>query len=147
MRESRVKRPSLRIAIRIGFSSSAHARATPCEIAPACPCTPPPKTFTQISYCFPTLATSKGRITCHFERRCPPKYSSTFLSLMTNWPVPGRSRTRAVAFLRRPVAHTGKARLAVVIDFRQARKPEVVGRYGDASHRGRFLDGPSCVGA
>ncbi len=141
IRGSRVKSPSLRIAIRIVFSSLENARATPCEMAPACPLTPPPKTSTQISYCFPSLDTSKGRITIHLERACPPKYSSRFLSLITNFPSPGRRRTRAVAFFRRPVAHTGNAILAVAIISKRANRLAAAARSEDERHLGTLSNG------
>src|SRR5262249_25169456 len=81
------------------------ARLIPCRIAPACPDSPPPQTFTAMSTLPTCSTTSSGclRIILLVSR---PKYSSSERSLTTNSPEPGLIRTRAIDSLRRPVAET-----------------------------------------
>src|SRR5919201_4649335 len=74
----------------------------PCAIAPACPLVPPPMTLTVTSNLRCVLVTRSGaRAAISRTRR--PRYASGSLSLTVTRPSPGVRRTRAIAFLRRPV--------------------------------------------
>src|SRR3989454_7814795 len=102
MRGSRVSSPSLWSAGRTASSLRARARAMPCRTAPAWPEIPPPSTVASTSNRPSTLAVLKGcRITVCSERR--GKYCSNGCPFTRIFPLPGSSRTRATAFLRRPV--------------------------------------------
>src|ERR1700681_1376443 len=78
------------------------ARAMPCEIAPAWPLVPPPTTLTLMSNLRWVLVTRSGA-SAAISRTRLPRYASVSLSLITTRPSPGWIRTRATAFLRRPV--------------------------------------------
>src|SRR6267378_209902 len=78
------------------------ARAIPWAIAPACPLLPPPTTLTLMSNFRWVLVTRSGaRAAISRTRR--PRYASGSFSLTVIRPSPGWRRTRAIAFLRRPV--------------------------------------------
>src|SRR5579864_1292667 len=74
----------------------------PCAIAPACPLVPPPATLTLTSNLRCVLVMRSGaRATSSSTRR--PRNARGSFSLTVIRPSPGCSRTRATAFLRRPV--------------------------------------------
>src|SRR5712691_8433300 len=78
------------------------ARAIPWAIAPACPLLPPPTTFTLMSNLRCVLVTRSGA-SAAISRTRRPRYASGSFSLTVIRPSPGCRRTRAIAFLRRPV--------------------------------------------
>ena len=74
----------------------------PRRSAPACPLTPPPEIVATTSKSLSRPTDRSGDCaTIRWTR--VGKYSSSERSLMRNSPVPGTSRTRAIAALRRPV--------------------------------------------
>src|SRR6267143_5541737 len=108
MRESRVSRPAFLSAARNSGSYLMSARAIPCEMAPACPLVPPPITFTLMSNLRWVFVIRRGaRAAISSTRR--PRYASGSLSLTVILPSPGWMRTRAMAFLRRPVPRLNKS--------------------------------------
>src|SRR6266851_6281430 len=78
------------------------ARAMPCEIAPAWPLVPPPTTLTLMSNLRCVLVMRSGARAA-ISRTLRPRYARVSFSLMRTRPSPGWMRTRATAFLRRPV--------------------------------------------
>src|ERR1700730_5875842 len=78
------------------------ARAMPWEMAPAWPLVPPPTTLTLMSNLRWVLVPRSGA-SAAISRTRLPRYASVSLSLITTRPSPGWMRTRATAFLRRPV--------------------------------------------
>src|SRR5258708_5471156 len=78
------------------------ARAIPCAMAPACPLVPPPATLTLTSNFRCVLVTRSGALAASSRTR-RPRNASRSLSLTVILPSPGWIRTRATAFLRRPV--------------------------------------------
>src|SRR5690242_11749728 len=74
----------------------------PCAMAPACPLDPPPMTLIEMSNFRCVLVTRSGaRAAISSTRR--PRYARGSFSLTVTRPSPGVRRTRAIAFLRRPV--------------------------------------------
>src|ERR1700732_3347290 len=102
MRASRVRRPAFFRTGRRSGSNLISARAIPCEMAPAWPLVPPPNTFTLTSNLRCRLVMRSGARAA-ISRTLRPRYASVSLSLITTRPSPGWMRTRATAFLRRPV--------------------------------------------
>src|SRR4029077_6785177 len=99
---SRVRRPAFFKAGRRSGSNLISARAMPCEMAPAWPLVPPPTTLTLMSNLRCVLVTRSGaRAAISRTRR--PRYAIVSFSLVPRRPSPGWMRTRATAFLRRPV--------------------------------------------
>src|SRR5579859_5021080 len=78
------------------------ALAMPCAMAPACPLVPPPATLTLTSNFRWVLVTRSGALAASSRTRRPRNASRSF-SFTVIRPSPGWSRTRATAFLRRPV--------------------------------------------
>src|SRR5438270_275375 len=74
----------------------------PCAIAPACPLVPPPATLTLTSNLRWVLVIRSGASATSSSTRRPRNARGSF-SLTVMRPSPGCSRTRATAFLRRPV--------------------------------------------
>src|SRR5258708_525248 len=74
----------------------------PCAIAPACPLVPPPATLMLMSNLRCVLVTRRGASATSSRTRRPRNASGAF-SLTVTRPSPGCRRTRATAFLRRPV--------------------------------------------
>src|ERR1700680_1485814 len=74
----------------------------PCAMAPACPLVPPPATLTLTSNFRSVLVTRSGALAASSRTRLPRNASRSF-SLTVILPSPGCRRTRATAFLRRPV--------------------------------------------
>src|SRR5438105_1848089 len=74
----------------------------PWAMAPACPLVPPPMTFTVTSNlrCMPVTRSGASAAISSTRR---PRYASGSLSFTVTRPSPGERRTRAIAFLRRPV--------------------------------------------
>src|SRR5438874_5843938 len=74
----------------------------PCAMAPAWPLVPPPTTFTLRSNlrCVPVTRSGASAAISSTRR---PRYASGSFSLTVTRPSPGVRRTRAIAFLRRPV--------------------------------------------
>src|SRR5438105_13715505 len=75
----------------------------PWAIAPAWPLLPPPTSFTVTSNLRWVPVTRRGASAAISSTR-RPRYASGSLSLTVTRPSPGVRRTRAIAFLRRPVA-------------------------------------------
>src|SRR5439155_16014856 len=103
MRASRVSRPAFFSAARKSGSKRQSARAMPCAIAPACPLVPPPMTLIVMSNLRWVFVTRSGA-SAAISRTRRPRYARGSFSLTVTRPSPGCNRTRAIAFLRRPVA-------------------------------------------
>src|SRR5712691_7310886 len=134
------------------------ARAIPWAIAPACPLLPPPTTFTLMSNLRCVLVTRSGA-SAAISRTRRPRYASGSFSLTVIRPSPGCRRTRAIAFLRRPVPRLNvSANLDVPSgierdDLRLLRDVPVVGPRVDAkslehvgAQRVPLQHAPHCVG-
>src|SRR5437762_9815974 len=74
----------------------------PCAIAPAWPLVPPPTTLTVMSN-FRCILVTRSGASAAISRTRRPRYARGSLSLTVTRPSPGVMRTRAIAFLRRPV--------------------------------------------
>src|SRR5690242_5510171 len=88
----------------------------PCAIAPAWPLVPPPTTLIETSNlrCVPVTRSGASAAISSTRR---PRYARGSLSLTVTRPSPGVSRTRAIAFLRRPVPRFGFVSANLQISF------------------------------